>query len=521
MTSTLDWELGILGWCCRNPDSFAELSDTMKEFHFQTEPLKKVWTKLLAQFEHHGKFPVATEIPYFCRKLGMEPATQQQILEWLDKAYTMELSDFTAQVVTRWVASREMFELGMKLQEFSQSEGDEFLKELPQARERIEKIEQLHGDKKLGESFTPLRPGSLGKMDVIEEWYGADPLPWNISRLDAKIRDGGIRAHTTLIVGPSGAGKTTLALHLVWSALALGRRVVYYAVDDNPGELTERMYAYLLLEPFVADDWKGKEEQLERILAARLKKEFPGDFWGEHIYPYSCKPQAILRDLRKLKRQFYLEDRDNAEEMGIPESEWGAIDLVVVDTADQLQPHKEYQQEHKTQERMFEELGVGAQLFKCPWVLTVQANQESVGAGQLTMRNTGGAYGKNKAAKLVLGFAQTFAQTHMPRTLTLADGYVRDNLSRMPAYHSERDHNTEWTPWWLCVNKNTRARSTRGGAAPRNIKIPMLMDGATCRLVEDFSICEEAILADKKTQREEKEAAGGPPNYENSKKGVK
>jgi hypothetical protein len=73
----------------------------------------------------------------------------------------------------------------------------------------------------------------------------------------------------------------------------------------------------------------------------------------------------------------------------------------------------------------------------------------------------------------------------------------------------DRDHDraTEWTPFWLGVLKNNRARST-GGAPVKHVKFPMLVHYPSARMTTDWTKTDEMILEDKKTKREEREAAG-------------
>ena len=66
------------------------------------------------------------------------------------------------------------------------------------------------------------------------------PVPSGIAALDTLLEGGPLRGTSTLITGPAGAGKTTLALQYIDAACRRGERAVLYEFDERAGTLITR-----------------------------------------------------------------------------------------------------------------------------------------------------------------------------------------------------------------------------------------------------------------------------------------
>jgi circadian clock protein KaiC len=76
--------------------------------------------------------------------------------------------------------------------------------------------------------------------ESYSEDFKTDQLRWGIAELDAMSHGGLERGTVTLISGPSGVGKTTLAAQFMKEAAACGERSVIYTFDERAATLTER-----------------------------------------------------------------------------------------------------------------------------------------------------------------------------------------------------------------------------------------------------------------------------------------
>jgi len=70
--------------------------------------------------------------------------------------------------------------------------------------------------------------------------FSGDPVPSKVPALDAILGGGPQRGTTTLISGPAGTGKTTLALQYLIAACERGENTVIYQFDERVGTLISR-----------------------------------------------------------------------------------------------------------------------------------------------------------------------------------------------------------------------------------------------------------------------------------------
>jgi circadian clock protein KaiC len=91
-----------------------------------------------------------------------------------------------------------------------------------------------------------------GGLDVFPRLIAADhhtsfigePLASEVAELDAMLDGGPARGTCTLITGPAGAGKTTLALQYLAAACRRGEKCTIYEFDERIGTLIARANAF-------------------------------------------------------------------------------------------------------------------------------------------------------------------------------------------------------------------------------------------------------------------------------------
>ena len=119
-----------------------------------------------------------------------------------------------------------------------------------------------------------------GGLDVFPRLIAAgqhtphvgDPTPSGIAELDALMGGGPLRGTSTLISGPAGTGKTTIALQYLHAACERGERCVVYEFDERVGTLLARARAFGLDLARHADSGCL---QIEQVDPAELS---PGEF---------------------------------------------------------------------------------------------------------------------------------------------------------------------------------------------------------------------------------------------------
>ncbi len=68
------------------------------------------------------------------------------------------------------------------------------------------------------------------------DWL-AERLPSGVPGLDARLGGGLLAGSTTLVLGPTGTGKTTLALQFALEGIRLGEHTLYVNFQENPAQL--------------------------------------------------------------------------------------------------------------------------------------------------------------------------------------------------------------------------------------------------------------------------------------------
>ncbi|MFV0623531.1 ATPase domain-containing protein [Sphingomonas sp. ac-8] len=119
------------------------------------------------------------------------------------------------------------------------------------ARRRLQ-VQKLRGvDFVAGYHDFAIRTGGLDLYPrlVAAEHHApfvGDPIESGVVELDAMLHGGPLRGTSTLITGPAGTGKTTIALQYLHAACERGEHAVLYEFDERVGTLLARARAFNL-----------------------------------------------------------------------------------------------------------------------------------------------------------------------------------------------------------------------------------------------------------------------------------
>lgn len=510
MSSTTE-EL-IISFFLQNPTEFNFVSDRLGGEVFTQEPWKRVWPHLYRSWESCKTFPHIDELGTMMRKVECNELSRDMLTQRLKGLYKADVSAFSQQEALNWIASREMVKLGDHFVGVSSSKHD-LAAQIKFARERLDKIEHLVGgsSQSIGKMVDMFGDEAIDNWGaLVEEEYGADPLPIGLPRMDKKLKGGGVRPTLVLIVGPTGGGKTTVFHNWARSVARAGGRTLLYALDDSLGDLLERQGSFMVRRPTNEDDFKDPTT-VQAVMRYRRGQEFPGgSFRVVSAEPDRWTPQDYMRDIARKQAELTQIDLEMRKAgWDIPDEDLGRINLIGIDTADQIRESHPHKDTWMSQQRMFSELSFIPKRFKCPLCLVVQGGQETVGATQITLRNVGGSYGKSKPAKLVVALAQTVKQSQNPVTIDWTKTCWKENLPNLWNCNPQTDKDTQWERASLCLIKNTMASGEPGVGAVRNVIMPMLVHFGSSRIIEDWESPEEWMRQDAKTAREEKDAWGG------------
>ena len=154
--------------------------------------------------------------------------------------------------------------------------------------------------------------------------FALERISSGVSILDDMLADGYWRGASTLVAGPSGAGKTLVALHFVFSGALLGEQGIFATFQENPIQL-ERIvqgYSWSLTEPnvelmfrppvdFYLDEWVYELlDLIERTGAKRVAIDSLGDLraaCGDEMrfreYMYSFLQRCARRNVSVIMTQ--------------------------------------------------------------------------------------------------------------------------------------------------------------------------------------------------------------------------
>jgi circadian clock protein KaiC len=121
--------------------------------------------------------------------------------------------------------------------------------------------------------------------------FGRSQLDTGIGALDALLGGGVASGSSTLVIGPSGVGKSLLLIHFLAQAVARGERVAMFVFDEDVGLLIDRVARLGI------DLAKMRESGLLHLVQVQAAELSPGEFAG-HV-----RAQVEAHDAHRDHRQ--------------------------------------------------------------------------------------------------------------------------------------------------------------------------------------------------------------------------
>tara|TARA_R110000824_G_scaffold234072_2_gene422552 strand:- start:1132 stop:2505 length:1374 start_codon:yes stop_codon:yes gene_type:complete len=201
-----------------------------------------------------------------------------------------------------------------------------------------------------------------------------------------KITKGGLGAgELSVVIAPTGAGKSHVLVHLGAQALKEGKNVVHFTLELSDTMVARRYDACLTgydLDEII-DRKKDIYEKIKDVDGQLIIKEYPTK---------SVTPVALKNHLEKI-RQTQME-----------------VDMIIVDYGDLLRSpmaNKRNAERRHELEGIYEDLRAMAQEFKCPLVTASQTNRRGLNEEVITMESISEAFNKCFIADFIISLSRT------------------------------------------------------------------------------------------------------------------
>jgi replicative DNA helicase len=211
-----------------------------------------------------------------------------------------------------------------------------------------------------------------------------NPISTGWHKID-KITHGGLGiGELTVVIAPTGAGKSHVLVHLGANAMKQGKNVVHITLELADTVVAQRYDACLTgynLNHLVEkkDDILDVIQQIDGQL---IIKEYPTK---------SVTVGMIKNHLDKIRQH----------EM--------PVDMVIVDYGDLLRSAEKNVEKRHDLESIYEDLRALAQEFKCPVITASQTNRKGLNEEVITMESVSEAFNKCFVADFIISLSRTIA----------------------------------------------------------------------------------------------------------------
>jgi replicative DNA helicase len=208
------------------------------------------------------------------------------------------------------------------------------------------------------------------------------PVSTGWDKID-RLTKGGLGAgELTVVIAPTGAGKSHVLVHLGAEALKQGKNVVHYTLELSDTAVAQR-YDACLTGHNLDELLEQKDSIFDKI------KDVDGQLIIKEYPTKSATTVTVKNHLEKV--------RQNQME----------VDMVIVDYGDLLRgTHRTAEKRHEL-ESIYEELRGIAQEFNCPLVTASQTNRKGLNEEVITMESISEAFNKCFVADFIISLSRT------------------------------------------------------------------------------------------------------------------
>jgi KaiC/GvpD/RAD55 family RecA-like ATPase len=209
-----------------------------------------------------------------------------------------------------------------------------------------------------------------------------NPISTGWPQLD-KITKGGLgQGELSVVIAPTGVGKSFALVHFGAQALKQGKNVVHYTLELRERVVAQRYDA--CLTGYNLDELLDKKDAIFDTI-----KDVDGQLIIKE-YPTKSATTTTIKNHLDKTRQNHME-----------------VDMVIVDYGDLLRGTTSMSEKRHELESIYEELRGIAQEFNCPLITASQTNREGSSEEVITMKSVSEAYNKCFVADFIISLSRT------------------------------------------------------------------------------------------------------------------
>ncbi len=353
-----DFVVELFGISLSSNNMFELFKQHLKFSYLQNDTQKTVWKTICDNYEVFGKSPTIGTIAQQFNK-------DKEVIAFLRKIKDIRVFDKQDQITHRFEEfiknaafvnvhndAADMFNKG------DNKKAIQFLSDESKKIHDFSIVDKTHT--KLFESFSKRNQQRINRSD--NEVFN-EKVPFSIPQIDNDTKGGGRKGTSTLILGQSGKGKSTLLKWIGASGARLGNKVVHFQAEGLEEETLD-LYDSCWTSVPIDEMCEGNisDELMKKIETARKNILIRG---GEIII--------------KSAQEFDSMSIDNCREFLLDvQKQWGHIDLVIFDYLELFTVKGQYgtgdSSERKRRNDIAQKITNIAIEFRCHTVTATQAN---------------------------------------------------------------------------------------------------------------------------------------------------